>query len=184
MLTAPPNHQNITEHAKRTIQTTKKNMPLLTLNQAAKECGKSKSVLLGAIRAGRLSAIRDDLNQWQIDPAELFRVYQSRRSENGQKEQSVPHEERHQNALLLANIGHLEKQLATAESVADDLRADRDHWRQQATALLTHQPEPREAPTRKEGRAGLWLALLLALLASAGAGLFGYWWTMPQGGSL
>jgi hypothetical protein len=28
-----------------------------------------------AIKAGRISATRDDLGQWQIDPAELFRVF-------------------------------------------------------------------------------------------------------------
>jgi hypothetical protein len=123
-------------------------MPILTLSQAAKECGRSKSVLLQAIKTGRLSANRNELNQWQIDPAELFRVYPLERPENGQKEQYRTHFEREENALLQAQICHLEKQLATVEAVVDDLKTDRDHWRQQATALLTHKPEParEEAP--------------------------------------
>jgi hypothetical protein len=50
-------------------------MPSLNLNEAAKICHKSKSTVLEAIRNGRLSAIRNDKNEWQIDPAELFRVY-------------------------------------------------------------------------------------------------------------
>jgi hypothetical protein len=53
-------------------------MPLLTLNQAAKVAEKSKSTLLGAIKSKRLSAFKTPLNQWQIDPDELFRVYPPR----------------------------------------------------------------------------------------------------------
>ena len=161
-------------------------MPLLTLSQAAKECRKSKSVLLEAIRTGRLSANRNDLNQWQIDPAELFRVYPVERSENGQKEQNETPLERHQNALLQAQVSYLEKQLATVEAVADDLRKDRDQWRQQATALLTHQREPpeaedpRPAPKRSDERLGLlWSALtVLVWVAMLGAIAFGLavWW--------
>jgi hypothetical protein len=117
-------------------------VPILTLSQAAKESGKSKSVLLGAIKSGRISASRNDLNQWQIDPAELFRVYPLERQENGQKEQNRPNQEQQENALLRVQISYLEKQLATATAVADDLRTDRDHWRQQATALLTDQRKP------------------------------------------
>ena len=50
-------------------------MPLFTLGQAAKATGRSKAGILDAIKKGRLSATRDDKNQWQIDPAELHRVY-------------------------------------------------------------------------------------------------------------
>lgn len=49
-------------------------MPL-TLNQAAKTCGRSKSTLLEAIRAGRMSAPKDDRGHYAIDPAELHRAF-------------------------------------------------------------------------------------------------------------
>ena len=45
----------------------------LTLNQAAKACGRSKSTLLDAIRSGRMSAPKDDRGRYAIDPAELHR---------------------------------------------------------------------------------------------------------------
>ena len=48
---------------------------MLTLGQAAKLVGTSKTTLTRAIRAGRLSAIRRDDGGYQIDPAELSRVY-------------------------------------------------------------------------------------------------------------
>ncbi len=47
----------------------------LTLGQAAKETGQSKPTILRAIQSGRLSATKDEVGQWAIEPAELFRVY-------------------------------------------------------------------------------------------------------------
>ena len=46
-----------------------------TLGQAAKATGKTKSTIQVAIKSGRISASRDDLGRYQIDPAELHRVY-------------------------------------------------------------------------------------------------------------
>lgn len=46
----------------------------LSLNQAAKEAGKSKKTLIEALKSGKMSA--DKVNgRWEIDPSELFRVY-------------------------------------------------------------------------------------------------------------
>lgn len=59
--------------------------PYLSLSAAAKEVGKSKSVLSNAIKQGRLSAGRDETGSYRIDPAELFRVY-PRTGKNGVQE--------------------------------------------------------------------------------------------------
>ena len=72
----------------------------LTLNQAAKVAHKSKAAILEAIRSGRLSAARDDLNQWQIDPAELFRVYPQDQSQTGDENRDQPPEENRETAYL------------------------------------------------------------------------------------
>jgi excisionase family DNA binding protein len=50
-------------------------MMQLTLGQAARQTGKSKSTLTRAIKSGRLSATRSDDGSYLIDPAELFRVW-------------------------------------------------------------------------------------------------------------
>src|SRR3954447_14741881 len=51
-------------------------MPQFTLAEAAKATGKSKSTVLRSIRAGRISAVRDELTGgWLIEPGELFRLY-------------------------------------------------------------------------------------------------------------
>ena len=50
-------------------------MTKLSLNKAAKEAGVAKSTLLDALNSGRMSASKNDKGHWQIDPAELFRVF-------------------------------------------------------------------------------------------------------------
>ena len=46
-----------------------------TLGTAAQATGAAKSTILRAIKAGRISASRDETGQWQIQPVELFRVF-------------------------------------------------------------------------------------------------------------
>jgi hypothetical protein len=46
-----------------------------SLGQAAKETGLDKSTISRAIKSGRLSAQRKDGGGYEIDPAELFRVF-------------------------------------------------------------------------------------------------------------
>lgn len=50
-------------------------MKPFTLNKAAEISHKSKAALLKAIRSGRLSAYQNEQKIWEIDPAELYRVY-------------------------------------------------------------------------------------------------------------
>lgn len=54
----------------------------LTLGQAAKEAGISKPSLSVAIKKGRLSANKNDSGVYEIDPAELFRVYPKKQEAN------------------------------------------------------------------------------------------------------
>ncbi len=48
---------------------------MITLGEAARLTGLGKTTLARAIKAGRLSATRTDTGSYQIDPAELARVY-------------------------------------------------------------------------------------------------------------
>lgn len=135
-------------------------MAALTLNQAAKAAKKSKATLLDAISSGRLSAVKNDLQQWQIDPSELFRVYPANHQENQQEtatDRATDRPEPPETAVLTEKISHLEQMLQTVkaerererellEAQLDREREQADHWRRQATALLTHQPEPKPEP--------------------------------------
>ena len=57
----------------------------LTLGQAAKEVGLSKTAISNAIKKGRLSAEKKEGGTYAIDPAELFRVYPPKGSTKGQE---------------------------------------------------------------------------------------------------
>ena len=109
----------------------------LTLGQAAKEVGKSKSTILKSIKTGRLSAFQNDFKQWQIDPAELFRVYAPANDDN-----SLGNTQDNTSTLALQldkEIQERERERRLLLSQIEDLKMDRDHWRNQATALLTNQ---------------------------------------------
>jgi hypothetical protein len=124
-------------------------MPLFTLGQAAKATGRSKAGILEAIRSGRLSAKRDGRNQWQIDPAELDRVYPlTVKPEADSEREQTP-----LNGQVLSHfeeaIGLLERLITSLESERDDLRQRLDQSEEERrttqaklTALLTYQPKP------------------------------------------
>jgi len=126
-------------------------MPPFTLGQAAKATGKQKSTILDAIRAGRLSAGRDDKNQWQIEPCELFRVYPAKQIIEPDATPTQPMDTSAQLAQML------ERERAQLMAQIEDLKTDRDHWRNQATMLLTHQPEKKPEP--EQPKSLLWKRL-------------------------
>jgi len=115
-------------------------MSYLTLGQAAKEAAVSKSTISKALKSGRLSYVSKDSAGYQIDPAELFRVFPK-------KLPSTDHSERSQTPVETANSRELELLRARVA----DLEADRDAWREQARqlALMAPQSQPGPQPKRR-----------------------------------
>jgi hypothetical protein len=114
----------------------------LSLGQAAKETGKSKSVISNALHSGRLSGKRNDKGEWEIDPAELFRVFAKQNTQERKKEQNRTPENPAQNALLEQEIRHLREQLDRERELNRDLsrRLDAENEeRRKLTLLLTDQ---------------------------------------------
>ena len=117
-------------------------MANLTLSQAAKASGKSKSTLSRAIKMGRLSATRLDDGNFSIDPAELFRAYPAT-SNNPYDERPIEHGATPVPTELQSRISMLElllekerEAVAREREISADLKEDRDRWRQQAASLL------------------------------------------------
>ena len=116
-----------------------------TLIQAAVETGKDRSTLFRAIKKGRLSGEIQDDKSYLIDSSELFRVYPPK-----------THQDNAQQCALDATQHDAQGDLITALRAQIDLLKDQvnrereqtDHWRKQATMLLTHQPQP--MPEKKE----------------------------------
>lgn len=130
-------------------------MQPLTLNQAAKAAKRSKATLLEALNSGRMSAPKDDLGRWQIDPAELFRVYPKTSTEPGTETEADPAPEPAGTAAYHEKTALLERIIAHLEDERDDLRARLDRSetaREEAAAecrrltlALTYQPPAPEA---------------------------------------
>ena len=113
----------------------------LTLNQAAKTCGRSKSTLLEAIRSGRMSAPKDDRGRYAIDPAELHRAFPFQ----PQDRSPLPADPGWKREVEL-----LREMLAKAEANADHWRALAE--RQQALLEDKRLKEPRSLFQRLLGR--------------------------------
>lgn len=116
-------------------------MPELSLSQAAKLTGKSKSTINRAIKTGKISAARHEDGSYSIDPAELSRAFDMAPTTGAKRRDAEPDGTR-----LLDRIEALEAMLNREREVSADLKEDRDRWRQQATALLSDQRVP--PPTR------------------------------------
>jgi excisionase family DNA binding protein len=134
-------------------------LQVLTLGQAARLTGTSKTTLTRAIRAGRLSATRRDDGGYEIDPAELSRVYvvTPATPETGAATGDVVHhatpasdpaatpcdpEVTARLAALDAEVKGLRELLAEVKANREELRSDRDDWKGRAERLLTDQRPP------------------------------------------
>jgi len=60
----------------------------ISLLEAAEQCGMTKAGIKKAIQKGRVSAKKNALGEWEIDPAELFRVYPPK--SQGPTNQDIP----------------------------------------------------------------------------------------------
>lgn len=107
-------------------------MPKLSLSQAAKLTGKSKSTINRAIKTGKLSATRHEDGSYSIDPAELARAFDVEPLE-GAKRRDMDLD----GTRLLERIAALEAMLNREREISDDLKEERDRWRAQAIGLLS-----------------------------------------------
>jgi hypothetical protein len=116
---------------------------MLTAREAGERVGKTRQAIIKAIRKGTISAAKDESGEWRIAPAELFRVYPP----VSQVDDTHPAtESASDTAGLRREIEVLRERLAEKDEQIDDLREDRDRWREQATRLLPA-PQPAARPS-------------------------------------
>ena len=145
-----------------------------SLKQAATATGKSKPTILRAIQTGKISAEKDEQGEWQIEPAELHRVYLLVSERNGSDEPECNDTQQAdspiETALLRAEVQQMRERFASIEidrererreasETIGDLRRRLDQSEQerrdkdrQLAALLTHQRPETEAPSPNAGR--------------------------------
>jgi excisionase family DNA binding protein len=118
-------------------------MAMLTLGEAARLTGLGKTTIQRSIKAGRLSATRTEFGSYQIDAAELHRVYpipapvDATVAETHREEQDATPDV---TPLLEAQINALRQVSELLRQQLDDTREDRDRWRAQAERLALPAP--------------------------------------------
>ncbi len=122
---------------------------MLTLGQAAKETRKVKATISKAIKSGRLSATKNDRGGYDIDPAELFRVYPRKSNETVEGDPKSERQETFSELIeLRARVNGLQEQSKQAQETVEDLRHRLDESERERrdkdralTALLTDQSD-------------------------------------------
>jgi hypothetical protein len=103
-------------------------MAQLSLGQAAKQVGKSKSTITRAIQSGKLSAQRQDDNSYKIEPSELFRVWPATGAQpDDDATPKTPQDD--ETSSMQSRIELLEALLEREKDAAGDLRGTIDDLR-------------------------------------------------------
>ncbi len=152
-------------------------MAKVGLKEAARLTGKNASTITRAAKAGRISCSQDQHGNRTFEVAELDRVFGLEPQPSGNARvrtdadappRTSAHEVRNappDPVLITAHqreVSLLEEHVRLLKNQLEDTQKDRDHWRQQATALLTDQrsktdngeegardPQPSEATDEK-----------------------------------
>jgi regulator of replication initiation timing len=128
---------------------------MYSLKEAAEACGRGKPAILKAIQKGRISANKNQLGEWEIDPSELHRVYQpvdkvsTQQGSGGEHQESVKETWeieaiRRENALLREQTEILKEERQDLRRRLDDEATERRKSAEEIrrlTLLLTYQPE-------------------------------------------
>ncbi len=111
----------------------------LTLGQAAKATGKNKTTILRAIRDGRISAGRDGVGQYAIEPAELFRLFPPAMDDGVAQPAAEPTNATSRNPDYLTSATPETGYRLLAEELrrqVDELKEEREReWQQHVAAL-------------------------------------------------
>ena len=119
---------------------------MYSLKEAAEAVGVVKPALLKAIQKGRISAVKNDIGQWIINPSELYRVYkpvsretlpknESERQEPGAVFLGERHEALNEVIELRLKLDSVSELKARIENECSDLRRrldDTERARQRA----------------------------------------------------
>lgn len=105
----------------------------LSAKDAAELVGMTKQGVIRAINKGKLSAAKNIHGQWEIEPVELFRVYQPVSTEVSTVDTNAINGDE----LLRQRLIALEDKLRDKDSQLADLRGERDAWQRQAAELAS-----------------------------------------------
>jgi hypothetical protein len=114
-----------------------------SLVTGAAACGVNRTTILRAIKGGKISAERDAQGAWVIQPSELHRIFPALPVASPVQGPGQDGEI----ALLRTMLDQMRETIRDLRRREDDLKADRDHWREahSATQRLLPKPMPENA---------------------------------------
>lgn len=116
-----------------------------TLGEAARATGKSKAAISQAISSNKISATKDANGRYQIDPAELHRLYPTQKTIPNESSYLFTPDQTVKIERLKATVEGLERLCRQIEGERDSLRDQNIRL----TALLTDQRQQAEQPPRR-----------------------------------
>jgi len=126
----------------------------LTLGQAARQAGISKSYLSRLVKSGKISAERQENGEFRIDPSELDRLADIRPHGHDAGNSTSERLETPRELVLQREVELLREMLHDKEQTLQDVRRERDAWRQQAQTLLLTAGETKSWRWWRWGKAG------------------------------
>lgn len=118
-------------------------------SQAAKKTGKSIPTITRAIKSGKISAQKTGTGGYQIDAAELFRVFSPVEEDSNVKGNVSPNETPPNKQIDALALRLLEEKVEVLEAALSDAKVERDEWRDQAKRLAVALPPPAASKPQK-----------------------------------
>jgi hypothetical protein len=133
-----------------------------SIKQAAEATGKTKPTILRAIQKNKISAKKDEHGEWEIDPAELHRVYPAVPEGTSAHTDANGVSVSREIELLREMLADKDRQIDGLNRRLESLDEERRTTLRQLTALLTDQREqavitpPPETPAAEARKTRSW----------------------------
>jgi hypothetical protein len=118
-----------------------------TLAAAAAATGLSKTTIFRAIKSGKISGSKDVNGQWEVEPAELHRVYPPFAEGAECTDAPQHHASVHATAAveLELKLAVLEERVIYLRDALDEMRGQRNAWQTQAERLALTDERPQRS---------------------------------------
>ena len=114
------------------------------LSEAAAATGVNRWTIYRAWKAGRISANRTETGQIEVDPAELFRVFPPIAVQEAGTARA-PRRTGQRNRRQCMRV-RVEVEVKLLHEMLDEMREDRNAWREQASKVTAALPSPASSP--------------------------------------
>lgn len=119
-----------------------------TAGQAAKATGLSTATITRALKSGKISGEKDINGAWSIEPSELHRVFPPIATQGASSSRLQDHAIQNATSETPENhyqITALEREVRLLKETLEDLKGDRDKWRDMAERLSLAPPKEEAA---------------------------------------